>query len=64
MEPNAGIIVGFLLVVMGIIGIIGFIVYRYIRKYHLYDAAPVLELANLDYENQSHLNNSEELFCQ
>ncbi|QOD38496.1 hypothetical protein ID128_01155 [Candidatus Wolbachia massiliensis] len=46
---NTGIIAGSVLGVMGIfIGIIGFIVYKCVQKHRRYNAAPVLELADLE----------------
>jgi len=58
--PEAGIIAGSVLGAMGIvIGIIGFIVYKYVQKHRRYNAAPVLELSDLE----SHSNSSSgELF--
>ncbi|WCR58133.1 hypothetical protein [Wolbachia endosymbiont of Ctenocephalides felis wCfeJ] len=57
--PNeAGIITGSLLGVVGVFGIIGFIAYKCVRKYHHDNATPVLELSDLE----SHSNSSGELF--
>ncbi|WP_353272299.1 hypothetical protein [Wolbachia endosymbiont (group A) of Urophora cardui] len=57
---RAGMIGGSLIGTIGIAGIIGFIAYKCIKKYHgYYNAAHVLELANLE----SHSNSSnEEIF--
>ncbi|BAP00290.1 hypothetical protein [Wolbachia endosymbiont of Cimex lectularius] len=52
--PEAGIIAGSVLGAMGIvIGIIGFIVYKYVQKHRRYNAAPVLELSDLESQNSS-----------
>lgn len=52
--PEAGIIAGSVLGAMGIvIGIIGFIVYKYVQKHRSYNAAPVLELSDLESQNSS-----------
>jgi hypothetical protein len=51
---EAGIIAGSVLGAMGIvIGIIGFIVYKYVQKHRRYNAAPVLELSDLESQNSS-----------
>ncbi|MGL9688216.1 MAG: hypothetical protein ACR5K6_00220 [Wolbachia sp.] len=51
---EAGIIAGSVLGAMGIvIGIIGFIVYKYVQKHRRYNAAPVLELSDLEPQNSS-----------
>ncbi|MFP3035742.1 MAG: hypothetical protein ACEY3A_01740 [Wolbachia sp.] len=60
MGPEAGIIVGSVLGAMGIvIGIIGFIVYKYVQKHRRYNAAPVLEISDLESNSNS---SSGELF--
>ncbi|MGL9762014.1 MAG: hypothetical protein ACR5LB_07585 [Wolbachia sp.] len=52
--PEAGIIAGSVLGAMGIvIGIIGFIVYKYVQKHCRYNAATVLELSDLESQNSS-----------
>ncbi|MDR2548386.1 MAG: hypothetical protein LBC34_02740 [Rickettsiales bacterium] len=58
--PEAGVIAGFVLGAMGIvIGTIGFIVYKYVQKHRRYNAAPVLELSDLESHSSS---SSGELF--
>nr|WP_284706149.1 hypothetical protein [Wolbachia pipientis] len=58
--PEAGIMAGSVLGAMGIvIGIIGFIVYKYVQKHRCYNAAPVLELSDLESNSNS---SSGELF--
>ncbi|WP_353276565.1 hypothetical protein [Wolbachia endosymbiont (group A) of Agelastica alni] len=62
---RAGMIGGSLIGAIGIAGIIGFIAYKCIKKYHgYYNAAPVLELTNFNDRRRSSSsgNSDEEIF--